>query len=1136
MKQRIFLFYVLLCGLLAISSVFASDPDYYIKKDTWHKTLIASREELVKLEQLGEVGSQMPDFGVSDFTVLAWIKTTADNGAIFSKAPSRRRTWLNPAFLQESQSKALYLKNGALVYETASVGSINSERKVNDGLWHFISFSGKNPFEFYVDGTLIKSGQVGAPETISSDHPDHLITIGFGSMSFPQGGGFLGDMDEVRIYNRQLSAKEIKTIYRTAKKLKKGMAGWWKFEKKGNDSSINKNDGRIFRAESIVGKIGQGLQFNGRSGLSLPSSASITSRTKLWELVSRDFPDERSQIEIEREKQDNIWGRDWKAGDMRDLANRYARATKNIGELPERAERLADEVKNLGNLQKVSDIYHLSIINNKIYGDLVAKSKIIRSGIKYLVEQYGQTYSRSEEYLARLEEPEQQLTQLIQRPADIETLNQLKKEFQEVQYEALVKDNLLIDFDQVLFVKRYTYQSSHYYTDFIDGCDNPGGNLCILSLKDGSVTEIVPSMNYGIFGRYDLSFDGKRIVFDWKESLEKGFRLYEVGIDGAGLRQLTFEPHDEQERIKTYDNSFTGVWKGVYNHHTDDMHPCYLPDGGIVFTSTRCEYGTLCDGPDVLSTAVLYRMDGDGKNIKKLTNSAVSEFSPAVMNDGRIIYSRWEYVDKGQIGVKCLWAMRPDGSGTEEIYGNDIALPPVFIHSRPIPGSNHLFIALGTPHFPQSGVGTVIRLDINHPIRTREPMTYITPDVDIRAEGGFHHKIEDRWVRTPNGPLYMDPYPLNDKFFLVSHNPDKAWNDIRAYGLYLLDEFGNHVPIYQDPEFSCWQPMPLVSRVTPPVIPSLRVEQPDREDQATVVMSDVYVGLEGVERGTVKYLRIMEQVPRPWSARKFWDQHNEYGSTGIVSRGTVLGLKVLHGIVPVYSDGSAYFIVPANKNVYFQALDENFMEIQRERTYINYRSGEKRTCIGCHTLRRLAPANKPIMALKYSPSKPEAQPGDIAPRPIDFPMDVQPILDKYCVSCHGGSEVAADLDLSGEMTDLFSRSYENIIRRGLVVTTNEGSDFDGTEPVQPRSIGSHASKLITVLREGHYDVTLDREEFIKLVTWVDANAQYYGMYYGRKNVIYKDHPDFRPVPSFDAAISTELRGEFRSIEETESNQ
>jgi hypothetical protein len=739
----------------------------------------------------------------------------------------------------------------------------------------------------------------------------------------------------------------------------------------------------------------------------------------------------------------------------------------------------------------------------------------MRPAIAHLVQEYEQTYLNADRYLTQLDKIEKRLAQLAAHPADAKTVRQLNEEVNQLQYEALVKDNPLIDFDKLLFVKRYSYQSSHYYTDFIDGTENPGGNLCILSMKDGEVVELLPSMKDGIFGRYDLSFDGKNIVFDWKERIGKGFRLYEVGIDGKGLRQLTFEPPDEKQRIEKYNHHDPRGTARVYHHHTDDMHPCYLPDDRIVFSTTRCEYGVLCDGPDKLTSSILYRIDIDGKNMVKLTNSAVSEFSPAIMHDGRIIYNRWEYVDKGQIGVKCLWAMRPDGSGTAEIFGNDIALPPVLNHGRPIPGhNNNLFVMLGTPHFPQSGVGTVIRLDINKPIRTREPMTYITPHIDIRTEGGFHHRVGDGWERTPYGPLYMDPLPLSEKFYLVSYNPDKLWNDTKAYGLYLLDEFGNHILIYKDGEFSCWQPTPLRPRKKPAVIPSMHAKT---DEPAIVVLSDVYVGLEGVERGTIKYIRIMEQVPRPWDSRRFWDD----GAPG-VSAGSVLGLKVMHGIVPVYEDGSAHFTVPTDRNIYFQVLDENYMEIQRQRTYINYRPGEKRSCIGCHEMRQLAPANKPNIALTYPPSKPAAQPGDAtAARVLHYPTDVQPVLDKHCISCHSGDRPAARLDLTDEMTWFFTQSYESIMDRGLVETTDEGSDFEGTEPLPPRTLGSHGSKLVQKLMAGHNDIKLSREEMLKITTWVDANAQYYGTWYGRRSMDYRDHPTFRRVPTFAEAVSTQ---------------
>jgi hypothetical protein len=690
----------------------------------------------------------------------------------------------------------------------------------------------------------------------------------------------------------------------------------------------------------------------------------------------------------------------------------------------------------------------------------------------------------------------------------------------------LLKDPL-VNFDKILFVKRFTFHSSHFYTDFIDGCSRFGGNLCVLDRTSGKVTDLIPEMKHGIFGRFDLHFNADKLVFDWKEGEGKGFRIFEIDIDpltGARTgtpRQLTFPPDDEQDRIKKYDNHQNGGTARMYYHQTDDMHPCYLPDGGIVFTSSRCEYGTLCDAPDHLSTAVLHRIDGDGANMQQLTNSAVSEFSPSVMEDGRILYTRWEYVDKGQLGVKCLWAMQPDGCGSVEIYGNDIQFPPTFLHGRQIPGQSNMFVMLGTPHYPQSGIGTVIRVDTSRNIRTREPMTYMTPYVDIRQEPGWNHYENGRWGRHTRGPLYMDPYPLSDKLFMVAHNPDKPWDDPKAYGLYLIDNSGRHQKIYTDSEISCWQPTPLRPRRQPPVTASSRDEALAKKKLAECFVSDIYQGMTGIKRGQVKYIRIMEQIPRPWDCRQFWDG---VGHTDLISRGTALGAKAMHGIVPVYEDGSAHFYVPADRNIYFQALDENFMELQRERTYVNYRPGERRSCVGCHEMPNHVASNKGVtIAMKTDAVMPGPQPGDRTGQQVmHYPSYVQPVLDKHCVTCHSGNKPKAELDLTGTMTDRFSRSYENIMRRNLIKTYREASDWGGTPYAPPKTIGSHASRFIIALREGkqHESLNLPLEDFARLATWVDASGVYYGSYWGRRRLEYKDHPNFRPVPTFDEAIST----------------
>ena len=310
--------------------------------------------------------------------------------------------------------------------------------------------------------------------------------------------------------------------------------------------------------------------------------------------------------------------------------------------------------------------------------------------------------------------------------------------------------------DKIVFVKRQTYTSNHYYTEFINSAWKPGGNIGVLDLKTGKTWDLVPELKDGVFGRFDLNWEADKIVFAWKEDMNNGYRLYEIDIDSATgkragkLRQLTSPPANEARLQALYKVS-------PYHHGTDDMHPCYLPDGDIVFISTRCQFGVLCNKPDDYTTTVLYRRDRDTGALTMLSNSALSEASPTILDDGRIMYTRWEYIDKGSVAVKGLWAMRPDGSASAEIYGNTIGSPPTMIYGRPIPKQTNQYVFLGAPHFPQNAMGTVIRLDIKKPIRSRDAMTLLTPDVTVRGQEGWHYSTssEDepwKYAATPGGP------------------------------------------------------------------------------------------------------------------------------------------------------------------------------------------------------------------------------------------------------------------------------------------------------------------------------------------------------------------------------------------------
>lgn len=1100
-------------------------PSPYVKKATWPVSMIASLE-LAASQEVENI-APIPDMGKSDFTVMAWVKTKR-GGTIFAKAP-REGQWC-------SGGKTLFVRGGRLNYDVGWVGCVTGRQTVGDDQWHHVALAasdGGRNIKLYVDGVLDTKGDL----NVNSDPENAVVKLGFTSDNFPSPSGMDGVIDELRFFTACLSDAEIKAYAETPgaeDNTTRGMIRHFSLESDAGTDSGCSCAGDLTGGEFVEGKIGKGLRFNAHGRLILPNDEADSVLAMIWANLERDFTDERSQEEMQWEREDGIWV-GWASGDTPGLAARYNAVADQIAAAAARTPATEEDAT----WSDARDVY-LKQRTLKRRDEILAAYNIapLRASIEYLANES----SKHLKYLDQLDALAGQMADAADLRVSDEELADMIEQLEDLRRQALVVDNPLLDFEELVFTRRMTYQSSHYYTDFIDGCRDFGGNICVLNLKTGEVRDLAPTMAHGIFGRYDVNYDAGKVAFDWKENSEVGFRIYEVNIDGTGLRQLTFPPADEEARVAKYSqfgSRPTNAGKPLtYRHFTDDMHPCYLPDGGIAFISTRCEYGILCDGPDLFTTTVLYRMDADGGNMEKLSNSSVSEATPSVTNDGRILYTRWEYVDKGAVSVKCLWAMNPDGSGSAEVYGNDIADPCTLLFGRPIPGDNNTFVCCGVPHCcPIPGVGTVLSIDTTKDIRTLEPLTYITPDIRISESGHntVKHLRDGEWISDRDGPLYKDPYPLGDaqtgfgagKYFLVAYNPTSPWNDSTAYGLYLLDEFGNNVPIYEEEESSCWQPFPLKTRKRPPVIASSRDPELEEKGLARVAVTDVYYGMEGVERGTIKYIRVNEQMPRPWAARRFWGGDVVDQQHACISWNTNLGLRVQHGVVPVEEDGSAYFLVPADANIFFQALDENFMEVQRERTFVNYRPGETRSCVGCHEkpgdIPTVAPSAAAPLAMRRPASIPGPQPGEVSgARPLHYPTDVQPILDKHCIECHGaGDQIDGDLDLTGTMTSCFSVSYENLLRRKLLPIIGENHPkWQNVEYLEPYSLGSHASKLIQLLRDGHEDVRLSQEEMIRLTTWVDANGQYYGSYYGRRNLQHKDHPNFRPTPTFKESLST----------------
>lgn len=706
---------------------------------------------------------------------------------------------------------------------------------------------------------------------------------------------------------------------------------------------------------------------------------------------------------------------------------------------------------------------------------------------------------------------------------------------------------LALGIRQIVFVKRPTYQATNFYTEHINGQFQPGGNICILNVENGQARDLCPELADGMVERLDLSWDAQKIVFSWKENEKAGYRLYEIKTDGTGLRRVLVEPTQEERIVKRY--------SGAFRHGTDDLSPCYLPDGNICFVSTRCQYSVTCDAPAILTTSVLYRCDANGQSLLRLSNNPVSEMSPSILSDGRILFTRWEYVDKGSAAVKCLWVMNPDGTASSEIFGNNITYPPTLIFGREIPDEPGRYVCTGAPHSPYTAFGPILRIDRRKNIRSPEAMESLTPTIDIRAEYGWLFRDQStEWSMDLEGigPLFQETYPITDGKFLVSHKPrGKPCNATDGYGLYLLNERGDVAPIYRDPKMSCWNPIPLRPRPVPPVIPSRpNLELADRK-LAEFAVADIYNGMENVERGTVRFLRVLEQVPRPWSARRpdFEDEYDQQHA--VISRATHLILKVQHGVVPVEEDGSAHFYVPADANIYLQALDANYRAIQTERTAIHSMPGEVRSCVGCHEKGDTAPPNRDVLprALRRAPDVPAPQPGETnGKRPLDYRADVQPIWNRHCVECHGPKKNEGRLDLSDTPTRLFCVSYENLVPDPI---SKNGKDFEligriirenypktgNTEYLPPRSLGSLTSPLVAMLARddrffadpikneritrwltSHPNVRLSFEEQIQVTNWIDTNCQYYGSYFGRRHLQFQDNRDFRPASTFEDAV------------------
>ncbi len=494
---------------------------------------------------------------------------------------------------------------------------------------------------------------------------------------------------------------------------------------------------------------------------------------------------------------------------------------------------------------------------------------------------------------------------------------------------SIALQNPVVDFRKILLVDMPFPQGSewpHETRHRLGYMAVPGGRLLILDglAPDGHLTQLMPQAPlHGSFWRPDVSWDGKKVVFCFKPHNEKSFHLYEINADGSGLVQLT---------------------DGIF----DDYDPIYLPDEEhILFSTTRGHTYVRCMPPT--NAYVLARCDRDGKNIYLVSYNNEPDYLPSVMNDGRVVYTRWEYTDKPLWRAQKLWTMNPDGTQVATYWGNQSVWPDLMKDARAIPGSRRVMFTGSAHHNWFSGSVGIIDPDrgYNFP----DGLTKITADV--------------AWPETGNGPVdpvespnyhtsgqyaaYYSPHPLSERDFLVSANRGGK------FVLYLMDVDGNRELIYEGTN-NVFHAIPLKARQLPPRIAD-RVAWPSRENRlnpegGVIFSNNVYYGAPPELQDKAKFLRVWHIDPKTYT---YWHKR-PYISTGpVVSMVQSEGVKRLLGTVPIEADGSVSFRAPPGKALHFQLLDEDFRALQTMRSFVGVMPGESRGCLGCHEMHSKTP-------------------------------------------------------------------------------------------------------------------------------------------------------------------------------------
>ena len=608
--------------------------------------------------------------------------------------------------------------------------------------------------------------------------------------------------------------------------------------------------------------------------------------------------------------------------------------------------------------------------------------------------------------------------------------------------------------EDIVFAERALYADGHYYANFGGWSDDPnkflhppdGSRLLKLNLRTKHPTVLLEDAK-GNIRDPRVHYDGKKILFAYRKGGTRHYNLHEINTDGTGLKQLT-----------------SGDW--------DDTDPAYLPDGGIIFVSSRGRRFIPCNH---VQAAILYRIDGNGNNLLCLSANSVRDDRPAVLPNGQVVYTRWEYVDSAIGSYRDLWVMNPDGTGQMLLFGGTVR-PPELVFSKcdplPIPGTDRLVSVFSPPAGARENAGNVMVVDIKAGPDDSSAARQVSPERDLRYHYFWPSGIP--WFGGGRSG-FRDPFPLSEDCFLTAE--DKSLLVLGANGR--TQQIFRGKKMVHDPRVI--RPRPRERVISP------RIDL--RKTTGQMIVANIYEGrdmeMAGITPGTIKELLVLEDLPKPISY---------FSLPGLISMDGTHTLRRVLGTVPVEADGSASFEAPPLRAIYFVALDEKGLAVKRMQSYTMVMPGEAQACVGCHEPRTKAAVAKPssaLLALKRPPSRIKPVPG--VPDVFDYPRDIQPILDKHCIGCHNAEKPTGRVVLTGDKNEWFTQSFYALFAHNQIsdMFGRYNTEFRGHRPY---AFGTGASPLMQKIDGSHHKVKLSKREYDTVRLWVEASAYFAGTY------------------------------------------